>query len=114
MSSENQEVTTLCEGGYAMPARPDDGEFVWKVYDRPIEDDEATGESLEAPQSTGKFLCAQQSPRPTTDPPEGAGEGGQSLCGALQPSAPPRVRLAHQCGDVWNSTSGQIHIQICF
>jgi len=29
-------VTTLCEGGYAMPARPDNGEFVWKVFERPV------------------------------------------------------------------------------
>ena len=46
----------MCEGGYAMPARPDDGEFVWKVFERSAEkdDDDPTGESLQAPQSAGR------------------------------------------------------------
>jgi len=45
-----QEVTTLCEGGYAMPARPENNDFVWKVFERPAEEDPA-GASPEAPQS---------------------------------------------------------------
>lgn len=35
-----QEVTALCEGGYALPARPDDGEFTWKVFEKAVESSE--------------------------------------------------------------------------
>lgn len=34
-----------------MPARPEDNEYVWKVYEVPAEEEDPAGESSQTPQS---------------------------------------------------------------
>lgn len=92
-------MTVLCEGGYAQPARPNDGEFVEKIFERTVETER--GES--ATEKVGHLKLQYM---------EGVCESGQPLRGSFQSSVAPPVRLPHQCGDVQLRPCLQIHIQV--